>query len=246
MSPHHRTHVAGLIGARPRRSGQFVGTAPSAELFSARFLEAGVAQIDLANALEALSDRYEVDLINLSLSSDFDSGVVHDAILDALDAGTVCVCAAGNSHGTLEFPAAWPETVAVGAIGKVGWGSTNSIALESSNVPSDLKGHLGFFSPMFSCAGDPAMIVAPGVGIVSTVPDVRAGESGPYGEMSGTSMASPIACGTIAALLSRNGMRRSQKRTDRVQSVHSFLLGGCCSAGLDPKREGRGILRVSA
>jgi subtilisin family serine protease len=83
------------------------------------------------------------------------------------------------------------------------------------------------------------MVVAPGVGIISTVPSHLGRDR--FGEMSGTSMATPIACGTIAASLSASGAYRNQDAPGRVQMV-SRVVDGCRSVGLVPTLEGRNTL----
>jgi subtilisin family serine protease len=132
----HGTHVAGTIGARPTSDGMYSGIAPGCELFAARVFpsaEAGASNADIANAIDALSRTHQVDLINLSLGSTVPSEIVHDAIIDAAERGTLCLCAAGNDAGSVNYPADFPEAVAVSALGLAGWGPPGS--LSASCIP---------------------------------------------------------------------------------------------------------------
>src|SRR5262249_28385815 len=126
----HGTHVSGTIGARPLNAGDYGGIAPGCELFVARIFpgpETGASNADIANAIDALSRDHKVDLINLSLGATTPSEVVHDALIDAVERGTLCVCAAGNDGAAVNFPAAFPEALAVTALGVAGWAPPGSL-----------------------------------------------------------------------------------------------------------------------
>jgi subtilisin len=66
----------------------------------------------------------------------------------------------------------------------------------------------------FSNIGPEVAITAPGVGVISTLPNDR------YGPYSGTSQATPVVTGAAACLLSRNpqiyGMSRNRARSGAV------------------------------
>src|SRR3954470_17313747 len=134
----HGSHTTGTIGARPVGPNDRAGIAPGVSLFNARVFpsaDVGASQADIANALEELSRNRGVDLINMSLGATRPSAIEQDAIKDALERGTLCVCAAGNDGGAVGWPAAFAETVAVSAIGlknAVPAGSASAIS-----VPTD-------------------------------------------------------------------------------------------------------------
>jgi subtilisin len=242
----HGSHVCGTIGARPTSASDYAGIAPGLQLFSARVFPAngGANQLDIVNAIDELSGKREVDLINMSLGAAQGSEIERDAILDALERGTLCVCAAGNSNGTVEFPAAFPETIAISAIGLLGWGPPGS--MPSTRLPLEVArfGDGNLFHANFSCFGAPLVAAGPGVGIISTVP-ARFGLTKPYASMDGTSMASPAVCGILAAILSNSSAYKVLPRNDARSAMALQLLQQTCqSIGLDSRFQGRGMPQV--
>jgi Subtilase family len=242
----HGSHVCGTIGARPDNDQNFMGMAPGVDLFSARVFppERGANQADIADAIQSLSEDHQVDLINLSLGASSPSNVERDAIEDAREKGCLCVCAAANSAGPVQFPAAFPESVAVSALGLEGWGPDGTLA--SMRQPSEVEkfGLFRMFLANFSCFGPEIDCCAPGVGIISTVPE-RENLPLPYGSMDGTSMASPSACGALAAILSATpeylGMPRD---VTRAETARALLKGNCQDVGMQATFQGQGIPRV--
>jgi subtilisin family serine protease len=177
----HGTHVAGTIAALNNDLG-VVGVAPDVTLYGVKVLDrkgsgsyAGIAE-GIRWAV-----REQVDIINMSLSGDYPSQTLHDAVIEAYNAGVIVVCAASNdghlSIPDVDYPARYNETIAVGATD-----SNNLMAYFSSYGP-------GYYVD----------IVAPGVDILSTVPD------GGYDAFNGTSMASPHVAGVIALLFDAQG-----------------------------------------
>jgi subtilisin family serine protease len=252
----HGTHVAGIIAARPalaeRRAGTgWGGLAPGVRLYSARVFPPGEGanQADIANAIDHLSRDRRADLINLSLGSPNASQIEHDAILDALERGTLCVCAAANSAGPVEYPAAFPETVAVSALGRLGWGPPGTMA--ATRLPQD-PGRFGsesLYLANFSCFGPEVTCAGPGVGIISTLPapaGIGADEPGPYGAMDGTSMASPAVVGLLARLLAGNERYQSLPGDQsRAEMARAILVQACHSVDLAPAFQGSGLPRQS-
>ena len=242
----HGSHVCGIIGARPRRQAQFAGIAPGVELRSARVFAAGSAanQGDIATAIDELSARDRVDLINMSLGARTQSPLELDAIRDAEERGTLCVCAAGNSAGPPEWPAAFAETVGVSALGRLGWGPPGTTAAAALPLTPERFGDDNLYLANFSCFGAGVDCAGPGVGIISTVPE-RFGLSAPYASMEGTSMASPVACATLAARLAQSneylGLPRDGSRTAMARLIHRR---GCLDIGLDSALQGKGLPSV--
>jgi subtilisin len=242
----HGTHTTGIIGARPSRASDYAGMATGCDLFHARVFKGegendGPTQADLINAIDSLSRDHQCDLINMSLGGGPPSAAEEDAIRDAAERGTLCICSAGNDNGPIEFPGAYPECQAVSAIGRVGWAPPGTFS--ANNRPHDAAkmGQNNLFLAAFSCFGPTLACAAPGVGIVSTVPD-RNGFSGAYMEMDGTSMASPAACGALAVILSQDAAYKALPRDiSRSKRAALLLAQHCKPFGLPVKYEGRGL-----
>jgi major intracellular serine protease len=175
----HGTHVAGIIGARVDGKG-ITGVAPLVSLLNAKVLRRPrepITEVAVAGAIRWCIEL-EADLICLSLQSAVKTPKVRTAIVEAVDAGIATICAAGNTgpiEGSVAFPAAYPETIAVGYVTRDADG----------NVEAGLD----------TAVGREIDLVAPGGEILSTFPpDV-------WAVTSGTSMAAPFACGVAALLL---------------------------------------------
>lgn len=105
-------------------------------------------------------------------------------------------------------------------------------------------GQDNLFLAAFSCFGPTLACAAPGVGIVSTVPD-RDGVVGAYMEMDGTSMASPAACGVLAVVLSQDAAYKALPRdSSRSKRAALALSQHCKPFGLPVHFEGRGLPTV--
>lgn len=244
----HGTHVSGIIGARPNGPGEYAGLAPAALLFAARVFpdaDTGANQGDIADAIDRLSRENQADIINLSLGSASGSTIERDAIQDALERGTLCVCAAGNDgRSPISYPARFPECVAVSALGINGWGASGSPTAANYPNEPDKYGEDNLFLAEFSNFGPEIACVAPGNGIISTVPAI-AGHPAPYAALDGTSMAAPVVSGVLARILSDDpdylAMPRNALRAARARAK---LKASCRDLGLAAAYQGRGNPRV--
>lgn len=244
----HGTHVSGLIGARPPLdSGEYAGLAPAAEVFTARVFAKGQGanQGDIASAIDVMSIAHEVDLINLSLGGS-PSAIEYDAILAAYARGTLCICAAGNDFGQpVLAPASYPLAVAVSAVTMPGTFPPNNMANLTRPPQLDHYGTGGIFLPTYSNFGRQVAVTAGGSAVISTVP-AWDGEHAPYADMSGTSMATPVTTGALAAMLSRDAIYRSLQRTQaRAKYARSRLEGAALSIGLVQPYQGQGLSRAN-
>jgi subtilisin len=249
----HGTHTTGIIGARPSKPGDYAGMAPDCSLYHARVfkgegLHDGPSNVDIVNAIDALSRDNGCDLINMSLGGGAPTQLEEDAIRDAAERGTLCICSAGNDDTAIEYPGAYPECAAVSAIGLLGWAPAGTFSFGNRPQEPDKLGSDNLFLASFSCfadaAGQTLACCAPGVGIISTVPD-QGKRTGLYMEMDGTSMASPAACGALAVILGNDptyqALPRDQSRSDAARAA---LTKHCVSISLDTKYEGRGLPHV--
>lgn len=141
------------------------------------------------------------------------------AIRDALQRGTLCICSAGNDGGPINYPAAYPECAAVSAIGLIGWAPVGTFSANNRPHDAHRMGQNNLFLASFSSFGPALACAAPGVGIVSTVPD-RKNYKKAYMEMDGTSMASPAVCAALAVVLAKDaacaGLPRDLSRSKRA------------------------------
>jgi len=177
----HGTHIAGAIAAERNNFG-ITGVAPNAKIMPVRVLPF-FGSGDPNNVAAGI--RYAADnganVINLSLGNEFaPSNVINDAIQYANNKGSVVVVAAGNSGvDQPDYPARNANLwgIAVGSIDVSG--RMDDSSNRSGSTPLDY-------------------LVAPGVEIVSTIPDED------YELRSGTSMATPHVAGVAALVLNAN------------------------------------------
>lgn len=233
----HGTHVAGLIGA----SGAVTALAPGVTLKAYRVFpdEAnGATNYAIVKALmRAALDR--CDVVNLSLGGGPADPVVAEAMSDARNNGMLVVAAAGNDgHPIVSYPAAHPGVIAVAAFGRRGLFPPQSAAaadVRDEPVGSDADE----FIARFSNTGSRIDVIAPGVGVVSTLPKQT------YGPLSGTSMAAPVVSGVAACLLSRDRALFAAPR-DRARSdaLAAKLIASCVSHGFGEAFEGKGRPRA--
>jgi major intracellular serine protease len=170
----HGTHVAGTIAAINNQFGM-VGVAPKTKILPVKVLgnDGSGSNAAVANGIMWAVDN-GAKILTMSLGSPYQSRNIERALQYAINNNVIVFCAAGNSGNDVDimYPAKYPETISIGAIGH---------NLEVSN---------------FSCCGDELDFVAPGEDIISAVPGNQ------YAKMTGTSMATPYAVGCASLLLS--------------------------------------------
>ncbi|WP_051534045.1 S8 family peptidase [Desulfitibacter alkalitolerans] len=176
----HGTHVAGTIGAADNGYG-VVGISPNVYLIPVKVLDSR-GRGTLTDLIDGLHWCIENDMqvINMSLGTSLYSEAFTRAVKKVYHAGIVMVAAVGNDgfDERIDFPAAYRETIAVGAIT-----STNTRA-------------------PYSNGGKELNLMAPGSGILSST------RGGTYGYMSGTSMATAHVSGVAALMLQINSRLR--------------------------------------
>ena len=148
----HGTHVAGTIAALDNGIG-VVGVAPLARIWSVKALDfrgTGDNEGVVAAAQWILAKKKEIGgnwIVSMSFGSNTSSKSEDEAFRQLRDADILCVAAAGNSGSTsLDYPAAYPSVLSVGAID------------ESKSAA------------WFSSGGGTLGVMAPGVDVLSTVP----------------------------------------------------------------------------
>ncbi|MBU2575912.1 S8 family peptidase [Patescibacteria group bacterium] len=167
----HGSHVAGIVAGLDNDIG-IIGVGPAIDLYAIKVLDKNGSGF-LSDVIEGIqwAVANNIQVINMSLGTASDVESFHDAVIAAKNAGVVTVAAAGNSGGSVIFPAAYPEAIAVSATDQ-----NNVIASWSSRGPE-------------------VDLAAPGVSIYSTYKGTG------YTTLSGTSMAAPHVAGSAALVL---------------------------------------------
>jgi subtilisin family serine protease len=184
----HGTHVAGIIAAM----------APDAKILPVRVLDSNGRgnTFLLAYAIEWAAQQPYVQVINLSLGTEFDSKILRDVIADVVERGIVVVAAAGNGNSNqVKFPAGYQNVIGVTAV--------------------DSSSHKASFA---NYGGGWVDIAAPGVGIMSTM---ISEEGAGYATWSGTSMSTAFVSGAAALLAGKSGSRAATPTNLSEQLVNS-------------------------
>ena len=171
----HGTHVSGIIASTMNNGIGGTGIAPNVKIMPINVFDNEEALYSDVIAGIDYAIEHDADIINLSLGGTEDSGLLHDAIQRAYQAGILVIAAAGNDGQNIEdYPASYDHVIAVSATNKY-----DKIAY-------------------FSNYGPDIDIAAPGTDIYSTLPYNK------FGYMSGTSMAAPVVSGVAALIWSVN------------------------------------------
>jgi subtilisin family serine protease len=231
----HGSHCAGVITAQSDASLKWRGFAPEAEIHVLKVFPGGRFD-SLLKAIDYCI-THEIDVVNMSLGSDQKSEAVEQKLEDARDNGVLCIVAAGNSGGPVQYPASSTYVIAVSAIGKLGLFSEDS--WDSQTITQSLVAPDGIFSPNFTCFGREVDVCAPGVAVISTVP----GSS--FEPQSGTSMAAPHVTGFAALLLAHHPLFKSGPLAGR-SSQRSEVLGKLIKSTCVPYNQYFGFDRTGA
>lgn len=229
----HGTHCAGVIASSDDARG-ILGIVPEAEVHVCKVFPGG----RYSGIIEALNYcvQQDIDVVNLSMGSDEPSALLSQAIDQARQAGVACVVAAGNSGGRVQFPGRLPSVLTVAAMGKIGQFPEHTFHAQQVTGHPDQN---GYFSAKFTCFGPEVDVCAPGVAILSTVP-----EQG-YAVWDGTSMATPHVTGAAALILAhhpdfRDGYRA--RNALRVERLFDIMRSSCDHLDFgDPNRTGAGL-----
>jgi serine protease AprX len=228
----HGTHVAGLAGSSGVVSnGTYAGVASGLKFLSLRVLD-GTGGAKTSNVIAALQfavanrARFGIRIINLSLGHPIYESATTDPLVQAVEAasraGIVVVVAAGN-YGTnlstglpgysgITSPGNAPSAITVGAAtgGATVERTDDRVAPYSSRGPSWFD---GYAKPD---------VVAPGSGLLSDSVDgstlaktypslVTAGTGGKMIKLSGSSMATGVVTGLVAAMIEAHDYAAKQR-----------------------------------
>lgn len=171
----HGSSVASLIAAKDNGEG-ITGINPNAEIYSYRVLGDG-NKAPISRVVEAIymAINHKVNIINMSFGISEYSETLEKAVQDAADAGILVVAAAGNTGSEgVQYPAAYDEVMAVGAVDKDG-------SVEQ-----------------YSAKGEELDLVAPGELVRTT------GFIGSEEVVSGTSLAAPQVAAAASLIMEKN------------------------------------------
>ncbi len=190
-TPMHGTHVAGIIAAVRNNGKGMNGIADNVKIMMLRAVPDGDEHDkDIANAI-----RYAVDngarVVNMSFGKSISPQKpwVDDAVRYAASKGVLLIHAAGNDGKDLDSSDNFPNPI----FKDDNIRAANWITVGASGDPA-AGGLVGSFSNYGKKEVD---VFAPGVKIYSTMPG---GDQ--YGNLQGTSMASPVVAGVAALLMS--------------------------------------------
>ncbi|MFE7616864.1 type VII secretion-associated serine protease mycosin [Streptomyces sp. NPDC057496] len=201
----HGTKVAGIIAAREAKGTGFTGLAPDATIIPIQQNDAegnGTADT-LATAIHYAAGDARADIINISQDT-ADAVKPADSLRQAVDAalakGVVIVASAGNDglDGNVKetYPASYPGVLAVAA--------------------SDRNNERAAFSQSSESVG----VAAPGVDMISTVPD------GGHCSDNGTSFSAPYAAGVAALIKAKHPDWTGKQIVAQIQQTAERSIAG--------------------
>ncbi len=189
----HGTHVTGTIMEATNNGKGVAGIAFNTSLMPIKVCGGPEGSCPEHAIVEGIrwAANYNANVINMSLGGPY-SDIEYDAIRYAYyEKGVTIVCAAGNSASSVEYPAAFPETIAVSAV--------------------DYNKNLAYYS----CYGPEITVAAPGGdlrvdlngdhyadGVLQVSFEPPDYCSFGYYFLQGTSMATPHVTGTVALIMS--------------------------------------------
>lgn len=189
----HGTHVAGIVGAATNNGVGMASIGYGIKILPVKIGRDSDAA--LTGGLDGVfyAMRSGADVINMSWGLASDAATFRTIIQQAAAADIVLVAAAGNNGDqTMHYPAVYPEVISVGATDQ-----------------NDAKAS-------FSNYGSTVDLMAPGVGVYSTLPE----NNNTYGNYSGTSMASPMVAGLA-------GLVKSHFPSMSAAQIRQRLIQGC-------------------
>lgn len=190
----HGTHVSGTIAAAWDGKG-VVGVAPKASLYAIKVLDAdGSGRISAIIKGLIWAAQNHMQVVNMSLGAPMGSLFMRLAVQYAHAKGVTIIAAAGNSGGSVGYPAGYADAIAVSA--------------------SDAQDHIA----SFSSRGNKVEFIAPGVDVKSSIP------GGGYDTYSGTSMATPHVTGLAALAIARGASNPDQVRAALRRAAKSIGL----------------------
>jgi gliding motility-associated-like protein len=201
----HGTHVAGIIAGQTHNSKGIATIGYNCKMIPIKIgLSSNSFLTGAFQGLDYAVNASDCDVINMSWGGGGWSATYQTLFNIAKTKGIICVAAAGNSNTSAPmYPASYNHVISVAA-----------------SASTDARAS-------FSNFGSTIDVTAPGVGI----PSCLAGATNSYGNLSGTSMASPLVAGLCALMKCYNPMPADSieaclKRTcDNINAQNPSFIG---------------------
>ena len=228
----HGTHVAGIVAAEANNAKGIAGTSYNAGIVAVKvFLTNNVGE---KNADDCYTDDlvcaynyvihnasdYNIRVVNMSVAGAISSldAALANSIEEAYDQGIVTVCAAGNQNSALGLTVPYlsaPADLSAHLVAVMNVAYTNGAWTLSSSSNYNTTSQTSSTSNKNICA--------PGTSILSTL---RTGDSS-YGQLSGTSMASPWVAGVLAMEFAANSSLSAEQAIDYLyESAEDLGIAG--------------------
>lgn len=215
QNPGHGTHCSGIIGASGLVDGGTVGLSPEVSIMPLRFLGSDGSG-DLMNGVKAIdyAIQHGVHIISASWGatvSRSQATPLLEAIKRADDAGVIFIAAAANDGKSNDRTEVYPANS--------GYPNTITVAASGNN---DEK-------PSWSNYGKKTVhLASPGLDIMSSLPGNK------YGNLSGTSMATPLVSGLVALLKAQDiGITGAQARALLQTTGAKVSIETACNCRVD-------------
>ncbi len=194
-TPLHGTHVSGIIAAKRNNGKGGDGIAENVKIMTVRAVPDG----DEHDKDIALGIRYAVDngakVVNMSFGKSFspEKHWVDDAVKYAASKGVLLVHAAGNDGSNVDSADNFPNPTLIENKAK----ATNWITVGASSDPLAEPVFKSYTASFSNYGKNQVDVFSPGTKIYSTIPGGNT-----YGNLQGTSMASPVVAGVAAFIFS--------------------------------------------
>ncbi|MCC2679123.1 MAG: protease [Pseudobdellovibrio sp.] len=215
QNPGHGTHCSGIVGATGLVDGGITGISPEVSMMPLRFLGAdGSGQLEGAIKSIDYAIEKKVQVISASWGASVPLSTAKplvEAMERAEAAGIIFVTAAANDGKNNDTSDVYPANA----------GLPNMITVAASNS-SDAK-------PSWSNYGKAKVsLSAPGDAIMSTLPGDK------YGNLSGTSMATPLVAGLVAFLKAQDPTLTGAEVKALLQSTGAKVsIATACNCRID-------------
>lgn len=217
----HGTYVTGLIASLVDNSSGSVSPAHNVQIMpiKANFYKSpSFGSLELVEAID-YARKNGADIINLSLAGSAPDTLLEDAINEAYDAGLVIIASSGNSAGSVQYPAKYPNVIAVGAVN-----ANNSRSYYSSyGSELDVVAYVGEGSSQGTATYQQSYTCFTSATDCYESTDINRFNQFSSQYARGTSFAAPQVAAAAAIILGNNfGMRSDQIRLALLSSVNDI------------------------